>query len=130
MINYRTLTDLPSIKNYLQGVTPVAFDFETAPDDAYRMEPKAALDANKAHIVSVSFSTSEGNAINVPLQHCIGENCEKQEALWAFLKTTVFENPSIVKSLTTYPSRQCFCMPRVSLFRCRATTPLPLPSLP
>lgn len=97
MINYRTLTDLPSIKNYLQGVTPVAFDFETAPDDAYRMEPKAALDANKAHIVSVSFSTSEGNAINVPLQHCIGENCEKQEALWAFLKTTVFENPSIVK---------------------------------
>lgn len=44
MLNYRTLTDLPSIKRYLQGVTPVAFDFETAPDDAYRTEPRMQID--------------------------------------------------------------------------------------
>lgn len=97
MINYRTLTDLPSIKRYLQGVTPVAFDFETAPDDAYRTEPKAALDAHKSHIVSISFSTTEGDAINVPLCHRIGVNCEKQDELWAFLKKEVFENSSIIK---------------------------------
>lgn len=97
MLNYRTLTDLPSIKRYLQGVTPVAFDFETTSDAAYRTEPKAALDAHKLHIVSVSFSTTEGDASNVPLLHRIGENCEKQDELWTFLKTEVFENPNIVK---------------------------------
>ncbi|MEG2834109.1 MAG: bifunctional 3'-5' exonuclease/DNA polymerase [Ruthenibacterium sp.] len=96
-MNYRVITDLSSVKNYLQGAVLLAFDFETAPDDAYRDEPKAALDAHKAHIVSISFSVAEGDAIHVPLKHRVGENCAQQTALWAFLKAEVFENPHLVK---------------------------------
>ncbi|MEG1549751.1 MAG: bifunctional 3'-5' exonuclease/DNA polymerase [Ruthenibacterium sp.] len=96
-MNYRVITDLSSVKNYLQGAGLLAFDFETAPDDAYRDEPKAALDAHKAHIVSISFSVAEGDAIHVPLKHRVGENCAQQNALWAFLKAEVFENPHLVK---------------------------------
>jgi len=47
----------------------VAFDFETAPDEQYRDEERAALDPHKAHIVGVSFSIAEGDGIYVPLDH-------------------------------------------------------------
>ena len=97
MENYRVATKLSEIKAYLSGASHVAFDFETAPNEAYREEPKAALDAHKAHIVGVSFSTSEGNAIYVPLAHKVGNNAENQMEIWEYLKSHFFENPTVVK---------------------------------
>lgn len=97
MTNYRSETKLSRIMDLLRGKSPVAFDFETAPDDAYREEPKAALDAHKAHIVGISFSAAEGDAFYVPLAHKDGSNAEHQEKLWAFLKAEFFESKSVVK---------------------------------
>lgn len=96
-MNYRTLTDFSEIKEYLQGASVVAFDFETAPSDEFRTEDKAALDAHKAHIVGISFSTAEGDAIYVPLAHRAGGNIENQPELWAFLTAQLFENKRVIK---------------------------------
>jgi len=97
MENYRIATKLSEIKAYLSGGSHVAFDFETAPNEPYREEPKAALDAHKAHIVGVSFSTSEGAAIYVPLAHKVGNNAENQIEIWEYLKSHFFENTNVVK---------------------------------
>ena len=96
-MEYRCLTDLDQIKEYVDNDRPIAFDFETSPNELYRREDKAALDAHKAHIVGISFSVDEGDAIYVPLTHDSGTNAEQQDELWAFLKTSVFENKSRVK---------------------------------
>lgn len=97
MENYRSVTALPELKAYLAGQAVVAFDFETAPDDAYRDEAKAALDPHKAHITGVSFSVSEGSAVYVPVAHKVGENIENEDALWAYLRESIYENNSVVK---------------------------------
>lgn len=97
IVNYRTLTELQEIRRMLDNDNPVAFDFETAPDDAYRDEEKAALDAHKAHIAGVSFSMAEADAFYVPVAHRAGANVEDPEGLWAFLKAVVFENAKRVK---------------------------------
>ncbi len=96
-MNYRTETRLSNIIGLLRGKSPVAFDFETAPDDAYRTEDKAALDAHKAHIVGISFSIEEGDAFYVPLAHKVGVNAERQDELWEFLKHEVFVSRSVMK---------------------------------
>ena len=97
MENYRSVTALSELKAYLAGQPVVAFDFETAPDEPYRNEPKAALDPHKAHIVGISFSVSEGSAVYVPVAHKVGENMENTDAFWAYLKESLFENKSVVK---------------------------------
>ena len=94
---YKCVTAISDIKTFLDNDKPVAFDFETAPDEPYRREEKAALDAHKSHIVGISFSVSEGEAIYVPLIHNSGDNADNQEELWSFLKATVFENKNRVK---------------------------------
>ena len=94
---YKCVTAISDIKTFLDNDKPVAFDFETAPDEPYRREEKAALDAHKSHIVGISFSVSEGEAIYVPLIHNSGDNADNQEELWSFLKATVFENKKRVK---------------------------------
>lgn len=48
---YKCVTTVERILDYLGGSYLVAFDFETAPDAPYREEEKAALDPAKAHIV-------------------------------------------------------------------------------
>ena len=53
---YKCVTTTEGIKEYIAGSPLVAFDFETAPDDAFREEDKSALDPAKAHIVGCSFS--------------------------------------------------------------------------
>ena len=97
MENYASVTALSELKDYLAGQTVVAFDFETAPDDAYRNEAKAAIDPHKAHITGVSFSVSEGSAVYVPVAHKVGENIENADALWAYLKESLYENKDVVK---------------------------------
>ena len=80
-MNYRILTGLDDISAELAGDEPVAFDFETAPDDSWRDEERAALDAHKAHIVGCSFSTQESDAFYVPMAHRVGRNVEDVSAL-------------------------------------------------
>ncbi len=79
-MNYRILTDLSEIQKELSGTEPVAFDFETAPDDPYRMEPRAALDPHRSHIAGCSFSTKEGDAFYVPVAHRAGRNTPDPDA--------------------------------------------------
>ncbi|GHV11615.1 hypothetical protein FACS1894219_03050 [Clostridia bacterium] len=73
---YKSTTNIGEIKAYLSTASAVAFDFETSPDEAYRNEEKAALDSHKSHIVGVSFSVAEDDAIYVPIAHKRGENAD------------------------------------------------------
>lgn len=97
MNHYRSVTELTELQAYLAGQPVVAFDFETAPDEPYRKEAKAALDPHKAHIVGVSFSAAEGNAVYVPVAHKIGKNIDAPERMWAWLKDKLYENKSVIK---------------------------------
>lgn len=97
MENYASITALSDLQAYLAGQPVVAFDFETAPDEPYRNEARAALDPHKAHITGVSFSVSEGSAVYVPVAHKVGKNIENPDALWAWLKENIYENKSVVK---------------------------------
>ncbi len=97
MENYRSITDLAEVKELLSGDLPVAFDFETAPDEPYRDDDRAALDPHKAHIVGISFSMEEGDAFYVPLAHKVGINLSSQTEFLEFLRKFVFENLRRVK---------------------------------
>lgn len=85
-MDYLYVTSIQELTAYIGDAKLVAFDFETSPDDAYRDEPKAALDVHKAHIVGVSFSVKEGTAVYVPIAHRTGINADAAE-VHAFLKT-------------------------------------------
>lgn len=93
---YQAVLSVEGIEAYLSGAEAVAFDFETAPLSAFREEPKAALDAHKAHIVGISLSVREGSAIYVPLRHKQGENAASI-AVTGYLREAVFENPHVTK---------------------------------
>ena len=95
IMNYKCVTKWAEIKDYLSGASVVAFDFETAPDEPYRNEEKAALDAHKSHIVGISFSVEEDTAIYVPLTHKIGTNADIASVM-KFL-TEFAANPNIIK---------------------------------
>lgn len=81
---YKCVTTVEGIKEYIGDSPLVAFDFETAPDDSFRDEDKAALDPAKAHIVGCSFSVKEGTGIYVPVAHRVGSNIDKA-AFFSFL---------------------------------------------
>lgn len=83
--HYQCITTVQGIKEYINGARIVAFDYETAPDEPYRKEEKAALDPARAHIVGCSFSVQEGTGIYVPVAHCIGRNIDS-DAFFAFLR--------------------------------------------
>ncbi len=76
MENYRCVTSVQEIQNYIGNAAVVSFDYETAPDEPYRTEEKAALDPHKSHIVGCSFSVKEHTGIYVPVAHKIGENID------------------------------------------------------
>jgi DNA polymerase-1 len=73
-MDYNIIYTNKEIHDYISGADVVAFDFETAPDDEWRDEPKAALDAHKAHIVGISLSVKEDSAVYIPLSHKVGAN--------------------------------------------------------
>ena len=83
------------MRAYLSGSPAAAFDFETAPDDPYRDDDRAALDPHKAHIAGVSFSVAEGDAIYVPMVHRAGVNADP-EAVLAFLAEFAAD-PAVIK---------------------------------
>lgn len=92
---YKCVTTVGGIRDYIGSSYIVAFDFETAPDDPYREEDKAALDPARAHIVGCSFSVKEGTGIYVPIAHRIGTNIDK-DAFFAFL-TAFLMNTTTIK---------------------------------
>jgi DNA polymerase-1 len=93
---YKCITDITALASYLEKAKIVAFDFETAPDEAYRNEERAALDPHKSHIAGISFSVADGDGIYVPLTHRIGQNVADQTNLWAYL-AELFANPTVIK---------------------------------
>jgi DNA polymerase-1 len=82
---YRAVRDVGEVREYLSGKPLFAFDFETAPDEPYRLEERAALDPHKSHIVGISFSVEENSGIYVPLAHKVGENVSDTTELWKYL---------------------------------------------
>lgn len=82
--NYKGVTDIGEIKRYIGENKVVAFDYETAPDEKYRNEEKAALEPHKPHITGCSFSVKEHTGIYVPLAHKKGKNADKKR-FYAFL---------------------------------------------
>ena len=59
--NYKCVTTVNGIKDYIGDSRIVAFDFETAPDDPYRDEDKAALDPAKAQYRRMFLFRKGGN---------------------------------------------------------------------
>ena len=53
---YRCVTDPAEVKAYLGDSKIVSFDYETAPDDGYRDEDKADLEAAKNNFCTLSLS--------------------------------------------------------------------------
>ncbi|WP_167958536.1 bifunctional 3'-5' exonuclease/DNA polymerase [Anaerosporobacter faecicola] len=82
---YECVISVQGIKDYIGNAIEVAFDYETAPDEPFREEDKAALDPHKSHIVGCSFSVKEGTGIYVPIAHLIGTNIDKDE-FFAYLR--------------------------------------------
>lgn len=95
MENYRCVTSVQEIQNYIGNAAVVSFDYETAPDEPYRMEEKAALDPHKSHIVGCSFSVKEYTGIYVPVAHKVGENIDNT-AFLRFLQVFL-TNKNIIK---------------------------------
>lgn len=93
--DYKCVTTVTGIQEYIGNSTIVAFDFETAPDDPYREEDKAALDSARAHVVGCSFSVKEGTGIYVPVAHRVGNNVNTED-FYMFL-TAFLTNRAIVK---------------------------------
>lgn len=91
---YKCVTTVDGIRDYIGGSDIVAFDFETAPDDPYREEDKAALDPARAHIVGCSFSVKEGTGIYVPIAHHVGTNIDR-DAFFAFLAAFLLNTTTI-----------------------------------
>ena len=94
---YRTVLTAGEVLGYLSTAKTIAFDFETAPDEKYRDEDKAALDPHTAHIVGISFSKANGDAIYMPIAHKVGKNAAPLTEIWDWLAENFFVNPDITK---------------------------------
>ena len=96
-MNYQRIKQLSELKAYIGSATVLSFDFETAPDDPYRAEDKAALDPYKAHIVGVSVSVEIGTGVYIPLAHRYSEEKNlSADAVFGYLKA-VFSSSSVIK---------------------------------
>ena len=82
---YKIVLTADGVRKHLAPAPVFSFDFETAPDESYRDDDKAALDPHKSQIVGISFSVAEGDGIYVPLTHKIGGNCADPAVLWDYL---------------------------------------------
>ena len=94
---YQYVTNLSDLQAYLSGAALVSFDFETAPDEQWRNDPKAALDPHKAHIVGISFSIAEGSAVYLPVAHRTGHNAAPLVEIWQWLAAELFTTPAVTK---------------------------------
>lgn len=95
-MNYKCVTDVQKVENYLKGAVEVAFDFETSPMEEYRNDEFVALDPHKADIVGISLSIREGAGIYIPLRHKGGPNADFEEVI-KLLKDRLFLNDKVIK---------------------------------
>lgn len=93
--DYKVVTTVAEIWDYIGDSKVVAFDYETAPDEAYREDEKAALDPAKSHIVTMSISVREHTGIMIPVAHRVGVNID-QGVFLDFLKKFLMD-PELVK---------------------------------
>ena len=77
--DYKVVTMLSDVRAYLAGAAEAAYDFETAPDDIFREEERAALDSAKSHICTMSISVAERSGIMIPVAHKIGTNMNTED---------------------------------------------------
>lgn len=82
---YKVVTTLPAIREYMGDAKEAAYDFETAPDDAFREDDKAALDPAKSHICTMSISVADRTGIMIPVAHKTGTNM-KHDEFYKFLR--------------------------------------------
>lgn len=94
MTDYKCVTSVDGIREYLADNRIVAFDFETSPDDPFRKEDKAALDPAKSHIVGCSFSIAESSGIYVPIAHRVGANIDST-SFFNFLRAFLTDRNTI-----------------------------------
>ncbi len=78
---YKCVTDIEELKAYIGDAKIVAFDYETAPYEAFRDDDRASLDSFRSHIVECSYSAAEGTAVAVPLKHLTGSNMDYDDWL-------------------------------------------------
>ena len=77
MKNYRCVTSVQEIQQYIGDAAVVAFDYETAPDEPLPHGRKRRLwIRQKNHMTGCSFSVKEHTGIYVPVAHKVGENIE------------------------------------------------------
>ena len=90
---YKCVTTVGGIRDYIGSSHIVAFDFETAPDDPYREEDKAALIA-RARILSDAPSPSR--KVRASMSHCppFGTNIGR-DAFFAFLTAFLMDKTLI-----------------------------------
>ena len=93
--DYKCVTTVAGIQEYIGSSTLVAFDFETAPDDDFRNEERAALDPAKSHICTLSLSIAKEDAIMIPVAHKIGPNMP-EDVFYTFLRNFL-TNPDKIK---------------------------------
>ncbi len=96
-MDYRCVSDIKEIQDYIDNKQLIAFDFETSPADKFRDCDKAALDPYKAVITGISLSIEEGSGIYIPLRHRVGGNAANPQEILDYLRTSVFENKEIIK---------------------------------
>ena len=77
--DYKVVTTVAEILAYIGDSKVVAFDYETAPNEEYLEDEKAALDPAKSHIVTMSISVREHTGIMIPVAHKVGVNVEQRE---------------------------------------------------
>ena len=92
--DYRVVTTLLGIRQYMGDAKEVAFDFETAPDEMFRQEEKAALDPAKSHICTMSISVRERTGIMIPVSHKHGTNMD-HDIFFSFLRDFLSDKNTI-----------------------------------
>ena len=113
MKNYRCITSVQEIQQYIGDAAVVAFDYETAPNEPYRMEEKAALDPQKNHMTGCSFSVKEHTGIYVPVAHKVGENIELT-SFFAISANFFSRTSASLKLLTILPLNLQYPIIRIS----------------
>ena len=104
--DYKLIKSVDGIREYLTNSKIIAFDYETAPLDDFRHEPKAALNPHKSKIVGCSFSKKVNTGIYVPVCHRDYENIDNIK-FFTFLKE-ILENESIIKIAHNLPFESMF----------------------
>ena len=92
--DYKVVTTLLGIRQYMGDAKEVAFDFETAPDEMFRQEEKAALDPAKSHICTMSISVRERTGIMIPVSHRHGTNMD-HDMFFGFLQDFLTDRNTI-----------------------------------